>query len=420
MTTTTQAPIDVVPSARHAFEPEFTGHPPRPISDRLSEGPYAQGRRRAGIALAVAAAAGLVLSKAPGIDVLARYVLPLGYLTWVSLGALLLAAVSYLPLALRRGPFLYVRDGLPLAVRVLDVVKTPTAIVNGAPSAYAFVATVGFRHPDTAEATAAQVKSDDFSAMRKDAYEVPFKVGDDVTAVYLPGRLEKTLRLYAFLQLSPEVNLRPRSKRTTTDSPLKTALLLLAIPAFFLVLLANVYAFGRYHPVALDYRRIALPMVVGGLVLGGGLFAGLYLAHRSEQRRIRERSLEALASGAAVEVGTPFLGQGAYAWFLRVILAVGAPFLGALTTMCWCFMANAWLDRSAPRSVPATVVEMTMTTHAFIFREYELEYRLEGSSDEHRLLTTPEHLAQLAGRDVAARVRQGRFGWPWVEMVTPR
>ncbi len=416
----TLAPTDTLPRDGYAFEAEFTGPPPRAIPDQLDDGPYARGRRRVAISLALTGVASLLLAGAPGIDVLARYVLPLGYLTWVGAGALLLAAAGYLPLALRRGPFRYVRDGVPLAVRILQMVKTPTAVTNGAPSAYAFVATVGFRHPESGEAVAAQVKSDDFSAMRKDAYQVPFKVGDDVTAVYLPGRLEKTLRLYAFLQISPTVNLRPRSRSRSADSPLKSALLLLAIPALFLVLIANVYAFGRYHPVQFDYWRAAVPMIVGGLVLGGALYAGLYLGHRSEQEKLRVRARQALATGGAVEVGTPFLGRGAHAWFLRVVLAVGAPFLGALTTMCWCFMANAWLDRSEPRLVPATVVETTMTTHAFVIREYELEYRLEGSLETNKLLTTPEHLAEIAGRDVAARVRRGRFGWPWVETVTPR
>ena len=47
MATTAPAPIDAVPSASYSFEPEFTGQPPRPIPDRLDEGPYARGQRTA-------------------------------------------------------------------------------------------------------------------------------------------------------------------------------------------------------------------------------------------------------------------------------------------------------------------------------------------------------------------------------------
>ena len=417
---TAGASFDLTPSTGSSFEPEFTGHPPRAIPDRLLEGPYARRRRAAVSVLVVTGAVCLLLSHAPGLDVLARYVLPFGYLSWIGVGCLLLAAGTYVPYALRQGAFRYVRDGLPLAVRVSELVKAPTAIVNGAPSQHAFVATVVFRDPETGAPAQANVKSNDFSSARKDAYDTPFRVGDEVTAVYLPHAPMKTLRLYAFLELSPDVNLRPRSKVGGEDSPWKVALLLATIPALFVVLFANVYAYGRYEPVDFDYWRAAVPMALGGVLLGGGLLAGLYLGHRAEQERIRQRAPRAAAAGTAVERGTPFLGHGAHAWLLRAVLAVGAPLLGAGTAMCWAFMANAWLDASPARIVPATIVDATMTTHAFVFREYELEYRLDESPEKRKMLTTPEHLAGFHDRRVLAHVRGGRFGWPWVETVTPR
>jgi hypothetical protein len=415
----TGAEVDPGPSGSYAFEPEFTGRPPRAIPERLADGPYARRRRSAAIALAVSGAACILLARAPGVDVLARYLLPLGYLQWIGVGALLLAAGMSLALALRLGPFRYVRDGLPLAARVVEIVKAPTAIVNGTPSTHGFVATVVFRDPESGELVQADVKSNDFSSARKDAYETPFKVGDDVTALYLPGRLWKTLRLYAFLELSPQVNLRPRTRRASDDSPWKVAALLALVPALFVVLFANVYAFGRYHPVRFAYRQALVPMVAGGLVLGGALFAFLYLAHRSEQRALQRRALEAAVAGTAVETGTPFLGRGLYGWTLRVIVAAGAPLLGAVTALCWCFMANAWLDRSPSRPEPAAIVGLTMTTHALVLREYEIEYRLAGSGETHKLLTTPEHCALFAGPRAVASVRAGRLGWPWVETVMP-
>ena len=103
---------------------------------------------------------------------------------------------------------------------------------------------------------------------------------------------------------------------------------------------------------------------------------------------------------------------------MRGIMALGAPLLGALTALCWCFMANAWLDRSPASPVPATIVGMTATTHAFVFREYELEYTLAGSSEKLEMLTTAEHLGRLRGPAAIAWVRRGRLGWPWVEAVT--
>ena len=411
-------PDDRLPSTSYSFEPEFTGQPPRAFADRLGEGPYARDQRTRAVLLVVAGALCLLLSRTPGVDVLALYVLPLGYLFWIGLVLLAAGTAAYVPVALHRGPFRYVRDGLPLAVRVLEVVKAPTAIVNGQPTTHGFVAMVGYRHPETGEPTVVAIKSNDFSSSRKEAYDTPFKVGDDVTAVYLPGRLAKTLRLYAFLELSPDVNLRLRPSARTPTSPVKIAALVVAIPALFLALLANLYAFGRYQPIEFAFPQAVVPAVTGALLLGGGLFAALYFGHRAEQGRIRERALAALATGKAVEVGTPFMGHGLRAWVLRVVVVAGSLLLGGLTAVCWCFMANAWLDRSPSRPVPATIVGMTMTTHTFLFREYELEYRLEGSAEKKKLLTTPQHLSGLRDRQAVAHVRDGRFGWPWVETVT--
>jgi hypothetical protein len=413
---TRPTPVDPAPSRSYAFEPEFLGHPPRQLPESLDRRPYATRQRAKAIAFGCSGAVCLLAWQAPGVDVLARYLVPLGYLEWIGLGAFVLAAASYAPLAARSGPFRYVRDGLPLAVRVLELLKAPTAVVNGVPSAFAFVANVGFRHPENGELRQLQVRSDDFSAARKDAYDARFKVGDDVTGVYFPGRLEKTLKLYAFLELSPDVNLRPSAARPQ-DPPWKVALGVAALLTFFIILFANVYAYGRYEPIGFEFRSAAVPMALGGLLLGGGLLAFLYWSHSREQERLAERARKAQATGGAIETATPFLGRGIQAWVLRVVMFLGAPLLGALTTLCWCFMANAWLDRSPVQRVPASVLGMTMTTHAFLFREYELEYRLEGGSEKRKLLTTPEHLFSLVDRRTVAHVREGRFGWRWVETI---
>ena len=237
------------------------------------------------------------------------------------------------------------RDGLPLAVRVLDLVKGPRVIVNGQPSTHGFVATVGFPHPETGKVEVVAVKSNEFASSRKDAYDTPFKVGDDVTAVYLPGRLEKTLRLYSFLELSPDVNLRTSSTSREPSSPWRAVGVLLAVCGLLLVAFANVYAFGRYEPVPFEFRRAVVPFVAGAVVIGGGVFAALYLSHRREQVRVRERAIVAQATGKAVELEQPFLGHGLYGGILRVLLAAGSLLLGGVTAVCWCFMANAWLDR---------------------------------------------------------------------------
>jgi hypothetical protein len=315
----------------------------------------------------------------------------------------------------RTGPFRYVREGLPLAVRVVGLQKAPSVVVNGTPTHHAFVAQVLFPHPDSGELVQTEIRSDDFSSDRRDLYECPFRVGDYVTAVYLPGAVEKTLRIYTFLELSPERCL--TRDPAAAASPWKTLGLVAIVVGLFAVLIGNVYFFARYHPLDFEYRKALVPMVVGGLVLGGGLLAAVYGSHLQERARVVARAWEAAESGRAIELGAPFLGGGIQARILGTLLLLGAPLLGALTVLCWCFAANALLDGSAPRREGATITGVTITTHAFVLREYSLEYTLGDSETTHTLLTTPQHLHTLSGHRGEALVRAGRLAWPWVETV---
>lgn len=407
---------DLEPSAGHAFEPEFLGQPPRAIPEELERGPWARRQRATAATLLAAGVLALVLSPFPGVDVLARYVLPLAYLRWIGAGLVALAGTTYARYALRTGPYRYVTHGMPVAARVLALQKVVTALVNGVPSTYAIQATVALRHPETRELFTTVLPSNPISAGAKDHYDAPFRVGDTVTAVFLPGRFEKSLRLYAYLELSPGL---PMRRAAPPESPAKTAAAIGLLVLFFLAAFANVYAYGRYEPVDFDYRRAIVPMAAGGVLLGGGLLAGLYHAYRSDRKKAAARTVQALREGGVVESPAPFLGTGVYRWVIGAMLVAGAPLLGAVTALCWCFMANAWLDASAPRRIPATVVSITQTTHALLFREYEIEFTLEGVSAPKKLLSSPEELGAFDTTAAVALLRDGRFGWPWVERVEP-
>ncbi len=406
----------VIPETR-SFEPELVGPSPRPIPDDLRRGPYEQRRRKTEIALVAAGLGCLAASRAPGLETLALYVLPLGYLGWIGLGLIALAAVGAADRSLRPGPYRYVKDGVPLPAVVRGLLKAPSLVHNGQPSHYAFNATLAVRHPETREAVTVLAKSRDFAASKKDHYETPFRVGDEVTVVYLPGRFEKSARLYAFLDLNPFLALSCRA--APPSSPWAVAGLLVAVPALFTVLFANLYAFGRYHPIGFEYRRGLVPMIAGGVLIGGAVLFGLVQSHRAEQRRVMERNQKALLEGRALEPSRRFLGEGPQGWLLRLAVAAGSILIGALTALCWAFLANAWGDASPPRSVPAEIRSITATTHAFLFREYEIEYRLAGSAEELKLLTTPEEIRTLAGACAVALTREGRLGWRWVERLQP-
>jgi len=93
--------------------------------------------------------------------------------------------------------------------------------------------------------------------------------------------------------------------------------------------------------------------------------------------------------------------------------------LGGVIVLCWCDTANALLDKSKPEFRPVEIVEFWSTTHSFLFREYEIEYRFPGESQTRKLLSTPAHMRQFHSRSGIAEVHAGRFGWCWVKTLAP-
>lgn len=407
------------PPADYEFEPELQGMPPREVPGEVWHGLYAQRRRRLFTGLLVSGAISLALSGVPFVNALAVYIVPLEYLSWIGAGLLATAVFTMLKDRFTAGPYRYIREGQPLVARVAELVKAPTVTVNGQASRYAFTAVVEFLDPATGAIARYPAKSSDF--MDKNAYQTSFRVGDYVTAIYLPHKYPASLRVYGFLDLMPDLGLIRRQKGEETATVWGVLWGVALVFGIFLGLFWNVYAYGRYEPIAFDHRLAMWPMIAGAVVLGGGMFLGLWLHERRTQRQRRERNAQAEAAGEAIEVGeaTAFQQRGLHGWFLKIILPVGCLLLGAATALCWCFTINACLDASAAEMRPALITEMTMTTHSFLFRHYDMEYTVPPDAAKMKFLTTPEHMEQFAGPAAIAEIHQGYLGWPWVKNLRP-
>ncbi len=109
----------------YQLEPELLLPMPRPIPEWSKQGRLAKSRRLTVTVLFVIGVVCLPLSWLPLTDRLALYFLPLGYLSWIATGALALSLGLRLFHAVIPGPFRYIRDGIPLTVRILDLVKAP-------------------------------------------------------------------------------------------------------------------------------------------------------------------------------------------------------------------------------------------------------------------------------------------------------
>ncbi|HUY92670.1 MAG TPA: hypothetical protein VMV10_28275 [Pirellulales bacterium] len=396
------------PPADYAFEPELVGPAPRPLTPRVQCSPLERRRKWAGRGILAFGIASLAACELPQFRQWAIVVPSLAYLNWVGAGAIGLWGVGMVVGWLGLGPQCYVRRGIPLVARVVDLVKAPVLIMNGQAALYGFTAIIEFLDPKTNELQRRSLASPQFSAGHKNQTTTSFKVGDYVTAVYLPGKYPKSLQLFAFLELVPELGIVRRQKPVAKNALWNASLIAITVVAFFAVALWNLYAITCLHSVGFDYTNAILPMVAGGIPAAVLFLGGTWRGHRREQRRIAERNAQALASGEAVEFGSAsFWGQrGLYGFVIKALLIPGIFLVGGMTVLCWCFTANAWLDDS-PATLQAATVEG--------FQGRKLFYRLPGVPDRLEYYTTRENCLKLLNKPAVAEVHAGRLGWPWVK-----
>ena len=273
---------DFAPPTNYRFEPELQATPPRHIPQEFGNSPYFVRQRNNIVRLLVAGALCVAFGQLPILKEWGLYLLPLAYLSWIGSGLLLIGAGTWLSSKVRRGPIQYVEEGIPLAARIRELVLRPTTVVNGQPSTYAFSATIEYRDPQTGTLVTKQMNSRGFSRSAKDKYRTSYRVGEYVTALYLKSNPARTLRLYGFLELRADLGLLP-IQPTQPPSLLKTALGVGALFALFGALFWNVYAFSKYEPLDLTFTQAAVPVGLGGLLLGGGMMAWL-ASHQARSR----------------------------------------------------------------------------------------------------------------------------------------
>ncbi len=408
------------PPEDYQFEPEVRAAAPRALPgyalDKLRNS-----RRTTYLVLAFAAGSCLALDTQPWIRTFSLYFLPLGYLPWIAGGLFAMLVIAYLRRNSLPKHYVFLRDGAPQAARIEQLVKAPTAIMNGQATHYAYKAVVTLRKPEDGEAFHVGIQSEPFSADKRNDYDCTYKVGDYVTALRLSGKKGPLVQLYGFLGLDPKVGVVRKQGWSWGGHPLKVLALLVFVLFFFISLMWNVYAFGKYEPLQVSFREM-IPVIIPGVVLGLAIIVGLYARFRKMAREIRERNAEAVRQGQAVEVGSAdVLGQkGLYGLIFKLILLVGIPFLCSILLYCWAITFNAWFDHSPAEFKRVKIVDMLMVTHGGIFREYELKYILAGETEKRSLMSTPQHLGLFLGTDLGeAEIHKGAFGWKWVKTIRP-
>lgn len=410
------------PPADYRFEDELQGPAPRPRPDILKRGRHAQKQRTTAWALLTVGAILAALGPTPAVQTMGLYFLPFAYLTWIGLALLGFGGVALVLNAVGRGPYRYVEEGVPVVARVLSLRLVPSAFHEGQATRYRFDSTIEYPDPETGEPRTAEAPSSDFLADSRHGLTTSFRVGDYATAVYLPHDPAKTLKLYGFLDLRPELGLVRRDADAPASSPIKALLTIVAAIGIFAALIWNLYAFGRFNPIRVEKAPAMIVGSIGAVVLGGAMLGSLRANQVTARRKREARNAEALARGEAVEPDNtvrrgPFGDHGPV---VTIILVLGSFLLGGLTFYCWAITANAWLDGSPATTRPVAIDELVQVTHKALFREYKIKYHfVDDPATKHEFLSTPSHMDTLDGPLALAEVHAGRFGWPWVKQIRP-
>jgi hypothetical protein len=378
--------------AEHPLEPELAPAPPRPIPSVLLGGSYERRWRQRAFSGLVLAAGMLALSGLGLLVELSYYVLALQYLDWIGFGLLALVAASAVSHLLRRGRYGYVRDGLPVAARVLACDRVLLGHKDF-PS-FAFAVQVEYRHPETRALETAWIRSGHIGAAASaHRYALPIRAGDQVTAIGLPGRFTKSLTLYGFLGLHPDVDYVLKDGRPVREPP---ALVVLGISAgivgLLALLLAGLYVVQFLQPIG----------NVAPAAWGAGAGAGLAL-------------VLALVLPWARSSGADGRSR-AQRWMARFAFAV----LGSLTGFIGASAWNAGFDRSAMDIRDVEVVNLWQETwYPLFIRRYDIEYAelVGGEKRKH-----PARVEEMAGFELGfgvIDVGRGALGMEWVRGIYP-
>ncbi len=365
------------------FEPER----PRPIPKYLRTGSHSKRRKGLIFSLIALGIMCVVFSPIPFVRGLSFYILPLKGLHWIGFGLIGIGVLQFVLGIVNSGRYAYVKQGEPIIGRVIDC----QPVLTGTQDAPAFqhVARVAYRHPVTDEFVFSDVPElEHWSRGKEQQMSCTLKQGDYVTLVYHPGKEDKTLTVYGFLGLDPEREFILKNGQPLEGTSPFTALMITFLISFVVLLvMAGFDVLMFSFPTGGDWK-LPVGLAVGGFLLGGLLGVGL--------RKPTPESSSPVAS---------FIGIG---------------ILGAFAAPLLLFILNTRLDFAPATFKPFQIVEFWETTHNFVIRDYELEYRDLESNATLKKHVRASQLSPLYGAEYGVvAIGSGRFGYTWIKGFHP-
>ena len=406
----TDSQHDFTPPADLKLPAELLRATPRPLPPEFDENFHQTSRKRSTLYLIGSGILCMMRSFLPFVQTIGIYFMPVLILFWIGLALLGIAVWVWFSRTEVNRVATYVTDGEARFAKVNEMVKIPTMTQNGSVTLKAFVANVALNHPSTGQPFSCELKSKDFIAEAKLAPK--FRVGDWVPVVWLSNQFESTLQIYDFLEPTPANSL---SRET---APLwKTAVGLAVAAGFVVGIFWSIYSLGRYMPIDFGLDEARIPLIIGTL-LAIVTTVVLMLLQSRKKKAVKTQNELAIKSGGAMEMEAPddsllsTIGMSLLYGFVFLILANLIVFGCAISV-------NSLFDQSPPKSTPVEITQLTETIHKLIFREYKIEYKMDGVDDELELMSTPEHMDTFEFAAGIANVRDGYFGWRWVDTIDP-
>jgi len=180
----------------------------------------------------------IIFRPIPFVDGMTHYILPLAYLHWIGLGLIAIAIWMFLAGMMKSGRYKYIRHGEPFVGRILHV-DAMEAGTQEVPQ-FRFYAVIDYRHPETDELQQATVVAEDqWNHSELEKHSCTLEKGEYVTLVSLPGKVDKTLKIFGFLGLDPEREyLLKNSKPLKGVSPFTATMIAFLIAGVVLIIMA--------------------------------------------------------------------------------------------------------------------------------------------------------------------------------------
>ena len=404
---------------------ELQGSTPRSIPNSFWESEPVKSRRSQLIGYLIAGTVCVVIPFLPFLKTVAQYVFPLAFLPYLGLFIWTHGLGLFLRESRVKRNLNYIRSGECSFARVRELVKSPTTEESSMFITIAIAAHVEMIHPVSQDAFRIALRTSDFSLDNKDKVKTKLRVGDWVPVVWMASDFENTLQVYEFIEATPESGL----LRDTPSLAWTIPLTILTFVAAFTCLCVYSFATGRYLPVDFGIEELKTPFVIGvllGLLATAAIGYGFFF----EKREIDKQNREAEETGSPIEYSdyhsdAPLaVRRFSFNWnFVPGLLPIVTLtcFVTTVGTVvvwvCISLTANALLDDSKATRVPIVITGRSNINSVIFYPEFTLKYKIVGRKNTKDFLTLPQHQNQFIGPNGMAVLREGYFGWQWVESL---